>query len=87
VPNLYHDRISIREELSTSVAPFHMILLPRPYNTVQAGLVHLTRVTAVEYPADGIRANCVCPGAIDTPLLRCGLAAAWRGQRRAAANR
>ncbi len=44
------------------------------YNTVKAGMVHLTRVTAVEYAADGIRANCVCPGAIDTPLLRRGLA-------------
>jgi meso-butanediol dehydrogenase/(S,S)-butanediol dehydrogenase/diacetyl reductase len=45
------------------------------YNTAKAGLVHLTRVTAVEYGHAGIRANCICPGPIDTPLLRRGMAA------------
>ena len=40
------------------------------YNTAKAGVVNLTRVAAIEYGARGIRVNCVCPGAIDTPLLR-----------------
>src|SRR5262244_438520 len=40
------------------------------YNAAKAGVVNLTRVTAIEYAARGIRVNCVCPGAIDTPLLR-----------------
>ena len=40
------------------------------YNTAKAGVVNLTRVAAIEYAARGIRVNCVCPGAIDTPLLR-----------------
>ena len=40
------------------------------YNTAKAGVIHLTRVAAIEYASRGIRVNCVCPGAIDTPLLR-----------------
>jgi len=40
------------------------------YNAAKAGVVNLTRVTAIEYASRGIRVNCVCPGAIDTPLLR-----------------
>jgi meso-butanediol dehydrogenase / (S,S)-butanediol dehydrogenase / diacetyl reductase len=40
------------------------------YNTVKAGVINLTRAVALEHARDGIRANCVCPGAIDTPLLQ-----------------
>jgi meso-butanediol dehydrogenase/(S,S)-butanediol dehydrogenase/diacetyl reductase len=39
------------------------------YNAAKAGVINLTRVTAIEYARRGIRVNCVCPGAIDTPLL------------------
>ena len=40
------------------------------YNAAKAGVINLTRVTAIEYAGRGIRVNCVCPGAIETPLLR-----------------
>ena len=40
------------------------------YNVMKAGVVNLTRGTAIEYARYGIRCNCVCPGAIDTPLLQ-----------------
>ena len=39
------------------------------YNAAKAGIINLTKVVAVEYASDGIRCNCVCPGAIHTPLL------------------
>jgi meso-butanediol dehydrogenase/(S,S)-butanediol dehydrogenase/diacetyl reductase len=39
------------------------------YNAAKAGVINLTRVVAIEYARQGIRANCVCPGAINTPLL------------------
>jgi meso-butanediol dehydrogenase/(S,S)-butanediol dehydrogenase/diacetyl reductase len=39
------------------------------YNTIKAGLINLTRAFALEYGPYGIRANCVCPGVIDTPLI------------------
>src|ERR1700719_749421 len=39
------------------------------YNAAKAGVVNLTRVAAIEYARFGIRVNCICPGAINTPLL------------------
>lgn len=45
------------------------------YNTVKAGLLNLTRSTAIEFARDNIRANAILPGAIDTPLLRSGASA------------
>jgi NAD(P)-dependent dehydrogenase (short-subunit alcohol dehydrogenase family) len=37
------------------------------YAAAKAGVIALTRQTAVEYGRRGIRANCICPGAIATP--------------------
>jgi NAD(P)-dependent dehydrogenase (short-subunit alcohol dehydrogenase family) len=40
------------------------------YGPAKAGLSQLTRVMALEWAADGIRANCIAPGFLDTPLAR-----------------
>ncbi len=40
------------------------------YNASKAGVVALTRQMAAEWAPHGIRANAVCPGVIDTPMLR-----------------
>ena len=40
------------------------------YCTSKAALLQLIRTVAVDYAGQGIRANTVCPGAIDTPFLR-----------------
>jgi NAD(P)-dependent dehydrogenase (short-subunit alcohol dehydrogenase family) len=40
------------------------------YNASKAGVVALTRQMAVELAPHGIRVNCVCPGVVDTPMLR-----------------
>jgi len=40
-----------------------------PYSAAKAGVVSLTRGTAVEYVTDGIRINAVAPGAIETAAL------------------
>jgi NAD(P)-dependent dehydrogenase (short-subunit alcohol dehydrogenase family) len=44
------------------------------YAASKGGLVALTRAMAVELAPLGVRANAVLPGAVDTPMLREGLA-------------
>ena len=36
------------------------------YAVSKAGVAHLTRCLAIDYAKDNIRANCVCPGLVDT---------------------
>lgn len=40
-----------------------------PYCAAKAGLINLTRVTAVEYGRLGIRCNAICPGVVETPMF------------------
>ncbi|STQ86228.1 3-hydroxybutyrate dehydrogenase [Helicobacter muridarum] len=40
------------------------------YNSAKHGLIGLTKVTALECAKHGITANAICPGYIDTPLVR-----------------
>jgi NAD(P)-dependent dehydrogenase (short-subunit alcohol dehydrogenase family) len=39
------------------------------YNASKGGVVILTKNLAIDYGAKGIRANCICPGFIDTPMM------------------
>lgn len=39
------------------------------YNTSKGAVIALTRSTALDYAAKGIRVNCVCPGRVRTPLV------------------
>ncbi|HEV2516056.1 MAG TPA: glucose 1-dehydrogenase [Devosia sp.] len=40
------------------------------YVASKGGLLALTRAMALDHARDGIRVNAVCPGSIDTPMLR-----------------
>lgn len=40
------------------------------YSASKAALVGLTRALAVDHARDNIRVNAVCPGSVDTPMLR-----------------
>ena len=40
------------------------------YNASKGGVVLLTKNLALDYGRKGIRANCICPGFIDTPLFQ-----------------
>jgi NAD(P)-dependent dehydrogenase (short-subunit alcohol dehydrogenase family) len=39
------------------------------YCASKGAVIQLTRAMAVDHAAEGIRINCVCPGAVETPLL------------------
>jgi 2-keto-3-deoxy-L-fuconate dehydrogenase len=39
------------------------------YGATKAALMGMTRALAVDFVAKGIRANCVCPGTVETPSL------------------
>lgn len=40
------------------------------YNSAKHGLIGLTKVTALEAANSGITVNAICPGYVDTPLVR-----------------
>jgi NAD(P)-dependent dehydrogenase (short-subunit alcohol dehydrogenase family) len=40
------------------------------YVASKHGIAGLTRALAIDHAIDGIRVNCVCPGAVDTPMFR-----------------
>ena len=40
------------------------------YNSAKHGVIGLTKVAALEGAAHGITVNALCPGYVDTPLVR-----------------
>jgi meso-butanediol dehydrogenase / (S,S)-butanediol dehydrogenase / diacetyl reductase len=54
------------------------------YSAAKAGVIGLTRAMAVDHANEGILVNCVCPGPVDTPMLRASTAHAELAAREAA---
>ena len=40
-----------------------------PYCASKAAVISITKVTAIEYASEGIRANCVCPGSFESAMF------------------
>ena len=40
------------------------------YCAMKGGTLNMTRAMAIDHGKDNIRVNCVCPGDVDTPMLR-----------------
>ena len=55
---------------TSSVMAFLTKLGYEAYTTSKAGIIGLTKALVVSYAEQGVRANCVCPGWVDTPMNR-----------------
>lgn len=56
--------------INTASIAGHMVGAgPHPYSATKAAVIHLTRSVAIEFADIGLRANCICPGAIATPFF------------------
>ena len=42
------------------------------YCASKGGLIQMTRAMALDYAAEGLRVNAICPGGVDTPMLAAG---------------
>jgi meso-butanediol dehydrogenase/(S,S)-butanediol dehydrogenase/diacetyl reductase len=58
---------------TASVAGLTGSYLQCGYNVAKAGVLNLTRVTAIEYARKGIRCNAICPGPTSTPGVELGI--------------
>jgi len=39
------------------------------YASAKGGMIAMTKALALDYAADGVRVNCICPAGVSTPLL------------------
>lgn len=53
-----------------SLASYTGTRMLAPYTASKHAILGLTRATALEVAREGIRINAVCPGPVDTPMLR-----------------
>ena len=58
---------------TSSVTGLSGFMLQAVYGATEAAIINITLNTALEYGSMNIRANCICPGPIDTPILRTAL--------------
>ena len=73
-----HQRLKEQRGSVVNVSSIHAVATSRSiavYAASKGALVALTRAAALEMADDGIRVNAVLPGAVDTPMLRAGMAA------------
>jgi 3-oxoacyl-[acyl-carrier protein] reductase len=61
-----------RGNIVNTASTFGLLASPEypAYCATKAAIVNLTREMALDYGPLGIRVNCVCPGAIETPRFR-----------------
>ena len=53
----------------SSISGLQGLASAHTYTAAKAGMINLTRSLCVAYAAQGIRANCLAPGFIDTPMV------------------
>ncbi len=55
---------------TASIMGFNAQANVSPYCVSKAAIIMLTKATSAEYAKQNIRANCICPGFIDTPMTQ-----------------
>ncbi len=55
---------------TASIMGFNAQANVSPYCVSKAAIIMLTKATSAEYSRQGIRANCICPGFIKTPMTQ-----------------
>ncbi|MBF7141038.1 MULTISPECIES: SDR family oxidoreductase [Pseudomonas] len=56
------------------------------YSASKAAVIGLTKSVAMDYVAQGVRCNCICPGTVDSPSLRQRIAEQAKAQGRTEAE-
>lgn len=56
-----------------SISGYQGLPVAHTYTAAKGAVINLTRSLCVAYAMDGIRANCVAPGFIDTPMVAAAL--------------
>lgn len=54
---------------TASCAALRSIVDRTAYSATKSAVLSMTRSMAIDYAADNIRVNCLCPGTVDTPSL------------------
>ena len=70
LPHMQEQRSGVIVNISSINGIRTLPALSGPYGASKAGMIALTREIAVEYASDGIRANCVLPGMMNTPFVK-----------------
>ena len=56
--------------ISSIAALRHLNSNTAVYSSTKGAMIEFTKNIAIQHAATGVRANCVCPGYIDTPFIR-----------------
>ena len=68
VAGIKHAAPIMKKQGTGSIAGQRAGFAPHIYSAAKAAVIHLTRTVAMELGESGVRVNCICPGAIATPL-------------------
>jgi NAD(P)-dependent dehydrogenase (short-subunit alcohol dehydrogenase family) len=66
-PSLQKGKPSSVLNISSNLG-LHPISHISAYSAIKAAMINWTQALALEWAADGIRVNCICPGIVDTPI-------------------